>query len=83
MVEWKTLDAGAKMITQSTGAQASEFEVGRFTDRLELLAYLTSVGQKGRQVLAFVGLRSTAADSIYNDVLTLLDGHFNKEEPFL
>ena len=68
------------MVTQGTGFQAREVEVNRFTDRMKLLALLKSVGQEGRKVLASVGFRCTTADTAYNDALTLLDGHFNREE---
>ena len=47
---------------------------------MKLLALLKSVGWEGRQVRASVGFRSTAADSTYNGALSLLDGHFNREE---
>ena len=62
------------------GSHARKVEVDRFTDRMKLLALLKSVGRKGRQVLASVGFRFTAADSTYNGALTLLDGYFNREE---
>ena len=68
------------MVTQGTDFQARGMEVNRFTGRMKLLALLKSVGQEGRQVLASVGFRPTAADSTYTAALTLLEGHFNSEK---
>ena len=68
------------MVMQGTGSQVKEVEVRKFTDRINLLALLKSVGKKSQQVLASVEFRSTAADSTYNGALTLLDGRFNRED---
>ena len=62
------------------GYQAREVKINRFTNRIKFLALLKSVGREDQQVLASVEFRSTAADSTYNGALTLLDGHFNREE---
>ena len=45
MVEWKNLDAGTKMVTHGTGAQARGVVVDRFTDQIEYLSLLKSPGQ--------------------------------------
>ena len=73
---------GTEMVTQGTGAQTREMEVDRFrpTNQMKLRALLKSVSQEGRQVLISVVFRSPGADSTYNGPLTLLIGHFNREE---
>ena len=68
------------MVTQGIGSHAREVEVNRFTDQIKLLALLKSLGQEGRQGLASVEFRSSAANFTYNGVLIFLDGHFNREE---
>ena len=45
MIEWKNLDTGTKMVTHGTRAQARGVEVDRFTNQIEYLSLLKSLGQ--------------------------------------